>query len=176
VPIHTIVTLRQLGFSCFLLVLATSSAAVVLSGAHVLAANKQRATASRCAQAPSGTSAASAYRVGVLFVRTAVLRHNEICSYELVTRELKQGLTREEWATGNIPIQAFPTREPQALRMEHATSIERARERTSVVLLEATDLGQAFFELVVVERKGRWLVGYWGPAASAAVLGSPAMP
>jgi hypothetical protein len=177
VPIHTNVVLRQLLFGGALLALAASSTSVVLSGARLLAAGEVRqAAAAECAQAPRGTSAASAYRVGVLFVRTAVLRRHEVCSYELVTRELQPGLTRKEWATGNIPVQAFPTRDPRTLRIEYTPSSARAGERTSFVLLESADLGRAMFELVVVARGGRWLVGYWGPAPSAAAFGAPAMP
>lgn len=174
-PINTSVVLRQLCFGGALLALAGASAAVVLSVAHLLAPGEV-SDAAGCAQAPRGTSAASAYRVGVLFVRTAVLRRNELCSYELVTEELRQGLTREQWASGNIPVQPFPSRNPQTVRQEYMAHATHGGERVSWILLEAADLGRAVFEIVVVQRAGRWVVDYWGPAASAAVLGAPAMP
>ncbi len=42
------------------------------------------------------------------FVRTAVRREHVADSWELVTPSLRQGLTRAEWATGDIPVMPYP--------------------------------------------------------------------
>lgn len=125
---------------------------------------------------PRGTSAGSAREVGAMFVRTAVVRRNTICSYDLVTPTLRQGLSRREWQTGNIPVQPFPTEYPEDLRAEVVPSVTLASERGTWVTLEAADLGRAVFELVVVKRDGRWLVDYWAPAPGAAAAAHAAGP
>jgi hypothetical protein len=49
-----------------------------------------------------------ARRVAGRFILTAVARRNLAESYELVGPQLKAGLTRSQWQTGNIPIVPFP--------------------------------------------------------------------
>jgi hypothetical protein len=122
-------------------------------------------TETGCRTLPDGHGASAAAAVQLEFVRTAVVRRRTACSFELVTDNLRQGLSRSEWATGNIPVQPFPTRFPETVRPV-LTRLGPAApdERVSRVVLEAADLGSAAFELVLVEREGRWLVDYWAPA------------
>lgn len=51
---------------------------------------------------------AAVVRTAAQFVDTAVKRERLLASYELVTPALRQGLTRAEWAKGEIPVQFFP--------------------------------------------------------------------
>lgn len=45
------------------------------------------------------------------FVRTAVLRRHVDDSYDLVTRNLRAGMTRKQWHTGDIPVAPFAARD-----------------------------------------------------------------
>ena len=49
-----------------------------------------------------------AIRTASRFVETAVTRERTQESFELVSEDLRQGLSREEWASGNIPVQPYP--------------------------------------------------------------------
>ena len=44
------------------------------------------------------------------FVRTAVRRHNLEASWPLIHPNLRQGLSRKEWLTGDIPVVPFPAK------------------------------------------------------------------
>jgi hypothetical protein len=52
-----------------------------------------------------------ARRVAGTFIKTAVARKNLASSYDLVAPELRQGLTRKQWETGNIPVIYYPSGE-----------------------------------------------------------------
>jgi hypothetical protein len=45
------------------------------------------------------------------FVRTAVLRRHVDDSYDLVTSNLRAGMTRKEWHTGDIPVAPFAAKD-----------------------------------------------------------------
>lgn len=122
-----------------------------------------------CRAVPAGTDAASAEEVQRRFVNTAVVRRYEVCSYDLVTTYMHAGLTRADWATGNIPVQPFTTSDPNGVVARFRPREGRAGLRASYVELEAADTGRATFELVVVARGGRWLVSYWAPTPRIAV-------
>ena len=49
-----------------------------------------------------------ARRVAGRFILTAVARKSLAESYELTHPELRQGLSKQEWLTGNIPVQYYP--------------------------------------------------------------------
>lgn len=49
-----------------------------------------------------------AANVAIRFIDTAVSRKNLAASYNLITADLRGGLTLKEWKTGNIPIAYFP--------------------------------------------------------------------
>jgi hypothetical protein len=126
-----------------------------------------------CRPAPTGTGRASAAEVQRRFLRTAVVRRFTVCSYDLVTAAVRAGLTRRQWATGTIPVQPFPSRDPAHVAMRIEPHLQAPSQLASWVELESDDLGPATFELVLVARGGRWLVDYWAPlprtgAASAA--------
>lgn len=42
------------------------------------------------------------------FVLTAVVRKNVAASWDITTPGLRQGMTKKQWATGNIPPQPYP--------------------------------------------------------------------
>ena len=51
---------------------------------------------------------AAALRVTGAFVATAVVRERLAASYDLVTDAYRQGLSRADWARGDIPVQWLP--------------------------------------------------------------------
>lgn len=124
---------------------------------------------------PTGTSATA---VRDRFVATAVLRVDTVCSYELVTAELRQDLTREQWARGEIPVIPFHTATPERVTVRTSARQAPAGARASLVSLSAADIGEYAYEIVLVRRAGRWLVSYWNAAPfgvpPAAALRDPA--
>lgn len=49
--------------------------------------------------------------VAARFIQTAVARRHVDESWQLVTPQLRQGMTRSQWASGSIPVVPFPVRE-----------------------------------------------------------------
>jgi hypothetical protein len=120
--------------------------------------------AAPCAKAPLGPSLAQAWNVANLFIEHAVLRDRPECSYELLVPGLRHGLSRADFAAGRVPLASFHTAFPKIAR---TTTIRVAlpRQLGLWVFLEAPDVGRRVYELVIVQRGGRWLVDYWGQTA-----------
>ena len=53
-------------------------------------------------------AAAAALETARDFLRTAVLRRHVERSWPLTSPKLRQGLSRRQWATGNIPVIPYP--------------------------------------------------------------------
>jgi hypothetical protein len=114
---------------------------------------------------------ASAYEVAVQFLNTAVRRKHVELSYDLVTPNLRAGMTRKAWNTGAIPVMPFPVDSPRLSRwqvdFQHEDALgliflllpeqqRRDYQPTSFFLdLKATGHG----------KNRRWLVDYFAPAA-----------
>lgn len=108
------------------------------------------------------------------FVATAVLRIDTVCSFELVTPELRQGLSRAVWSQGTIPVIPFHTLRKDRVRIETVPRDAEPGQRASLVLMSAPDIGSYAFEVVLVRRAGRWLVGYWNAAPAGVAAPSAA--
>ena len=54
------------------------------------------------------TRMAKPYTVASKFVATAVARHDVASSWEITAPSLRQGMTRSQWASGDIPVVPFP--------------------------------------------------------------------
>ncbi|MGH2995328.1 MAG: hypothetical protein ACRDN6_11055 [Gaiellaceae bacterium] len=85
-----------------------------------------------------------------------------------MTPTMRGGFTREQWASGEIPMQAAPTRFPERLKAQVIPRVRRPSRQSAWVVLESADHGRAVFELVIVKRGGRWLVDDWGPVPAFA--------
>ena len=102
------------------------------------------------------------------FVATAVLRNHVDDSWELTAPELRGGLTRKQWKTGEIPVVPFPARELDSVRWRLDYSIENHVGLQVAMLPRADSTAKALtFEMELV-RSGRaadrhWLVDYWAP-------------
>ena len=103
--------LRRGGFAALCVLAAVASAVAMV---RILAPDGAVAREGSSCAPPANTFAAVRDR----FVATAVLRVDTVCSYDLVTREFRQGLTREAWAGGTIPVIPFHTKLPGQTRVE----------------------------------------------------------
>jgi hypothetical protein len=120
---------------------------------------------------------AAALRTARDFIRTAVLRRHVERSWPLTGPKLRQGLTRREWATGNIPVIPYPA---SALREARWRVGESTRDRLDLDVLllpKATStLRSMTFQLelkAVGPPQGRhWLVAGWNPSGGIAVPGA----
>jgi hypothetical protein len=93
-----------------------------------------------------------------LFITTAVARVHVETSYDLVTPAFRQGMTRRQWATGDIPV--VPYFHIALTRWKYAW--RKGRERYYSVLLVNTRGEVATFLLGLVHPR-RWLICYWMP-------------
>jgi len=59
-----------------------------------------------------------ARKVAGRFILTAVARENLGESYDLAHPDLRQGLTKKEWLTGNIPVVYYPAKEIEQARFK----------------------------------------------------------
>lgn len=117
---------------------------------------------------------AEARRVAVRFIQTAVARENLEEAWELVGPNLRGGLSRARWITGNNPVVPYPIDAldvaPYKVDASYATSA-----LLEVALLPRDGAGvraQVFFlELRLIDRGPgrRWVVDNWVPRASAVV-------
>jgi hypothetical protein len=112
-----------------------------------------------------------ARRVAGRFILTAVARENLGESYDLAHPELRQGMTRQQWLTGNIPVVHYPAKEIGQARFKVDESY--ADEVILEVALLPTDASrvkpQVFFIGLKKAGKGtaaRWQVNYWVPRAA----------
>jgi hypothetical protein len=130
------------------------------SSLHATAAGK-RGVAARAARAKRMTAAAK--HLTRRFIATAVQRRHTVASYDLVTRHFRQGLTRKQWATGNIPVVPFDT-----AQIDFRKAYPGKREVYFVVELtppaDSEYSSSMPFWIGLVRAHGRWLVDYWMPA------------
>ncbi len=118
---------RQLSYRLRRRLVALSVVAVVAGGitaASMLLPRGERPDRGPTSQPPAAASAASrrpqppmhltrADREGIratisLFVTTAVARRHPERSWPIVAPALREGLTRRQWSTGNIPVVPYP--------------------------------------------------------------------
>jgi hypothetical protein len=100
------------------------------------------------------------------FVATAVRRHDVGKSYDLVTSQLRGGMTRAEWAKGDIPVYPYPARGTNwddwyldyALKNEVAFELVLQPERGH----KADPIS---FSASAKRIHGRWLIDSFYPAA-----------
>ena len=140
----------------------------------VARANGQNLTVDRLAdlagngkQVPLDTEAR---RVAGRFILTAVARENLGESYDLVHPELRQGMTRREWLTGNIPVVYYPAKaiETATFKVDESYPDEAILEVALLPKDSAKVKPQIFF--IGLKKTGaHWRVSYWVPRAAPAV-------
>jgi hypothetical protein len=115
-----------------------------------------------------------ARQVAVRFIQTAVARENLEEAWTLVGPNLRGGLTKEEWLTGNNPVVPYPIDKLDVAPYK----VDEAYETSALIevaLLPRKGSGvraQVFFLGLVKVGSGprtRWVVDNWVPRASAVV-------
>ena len=100
------------------------------------------------------------------FISTAVVRRNVGQSWDIVTGQLKQGVTRREWSRGDIPVVPFPA-SPRGLGTW--TDVRYSYAKTlglEVFLFPKPGSGYSAMTADVEFVKGhdgRWRIDYWLP-------------
>jgi hypothetical protein len=133
---------------------------------------------------PPQVQLTSAERNGVIavakrFVDTAVRRERTNESFDLVSPTLRQGLSRSQWARGDIPVQPYPVDAARwKLDYQYAGEVglqvyvvpERGEQLLPMVFLLTMKKGP----------QGRWLVDSWvprpGSGGSTSGAAAPAQP
>jgi hypothetical protein len=106
-----------------------------------------------------------------VLVNSAVKRHDVGASYDIVTPTLRAGMTREEWATGSIPVYPYPARGTSfhAWNVKYVTPGEVAVE----LMLQprsGVKVGPILFDVYLQPVHGKWLVDSFMPVATFAPL------
>jgi hypothetical protein len=113
-----------------------------------------------------------ARRVAGRFILTAVARQNLAESYDLAHPELRNGFTRAQWKTGNIPVIPFPASDLDfaSFKVEYSFANEVVLK---VLLVPAgTNVTPASFFIGLKRvggKDGPWRVYYWAPNVKPAV-------
>jgi hypothetical protein len=116
----------------------------------------------------TGEARAAVLDVAQRFVTSAVVRSRVGTSWELAHPELRQGLTRREWSTGEIPVVPYPVDSARwRLGYSYADRVglevyvlprRGARVRAMLFDMELKPVGSG-------DRR-RWRVSSWAPRAS----------
>jgi hypothetical protein len=163
------------GIATFLIVHFTRSSG---SSSAPAAATQPAAPTAPATPAKTFTSkAATAHeiqRVSDRFIATAVVRKHVGRSYDLTTPALRQGASRKEWATGNIPVAGFPV---PVGKVKYATDyLHRSEVQLEVLLVARKGFKTSvapYFVIGLVKRGGHWKVDYWGPRNTVPVPNTP---
>jgi hypothetical protein len=100
------------------------------------------------------------------FVNHAVKRQDVAASYDVVAPELKEGITRKEWAKGDIPAYPYPAR-----GTSHGwTILYVTRDEVAVNLIlrpkPGVKMRGILFNVYLRPAHGKWLVDSFMPAAT----------
>ena len=113
-----------------------------------------------------------ARRVAMRFIQTAVAREHLDEAWHLVGPNLRGGLTKERWTTGENPVVPFPIDKLDVAPYKVDESYERSA-LIEIALLPREGSGvraQIFFlelKRLGTGAKARWVVDNWVPRASA---------
>jgi hypothetical protein len=106
------------------------------------------------------------------FVPTAVERRHPEAAWNLVTPALRRGLTRAEWASGNLPVFPYQTRAKQFDGGWRMHWVRRNEVSFDLFLPPTRGAAYAVTYTLVVRRFGpRWLVDSAVPSATIAASG-----
>ena len=102
----------------------------------------------------------------VLFVTTAVARNHPERAWPIVDRALKEGLTRKQWSSGNIPVIPFPAASVGPLMVNSVVGKEALVEMVLIPTVKSHLVKKTF--LIQLEEHSsqppRWAVSSWVPA------------
>jgi hypothetical protein len=101
-----------------------------------------------------------------VFVNHAVKRQNPAAAYDVTAPELRAGMSRKEWSTGNIPAYPFPAR-----GTTHGwTILYVTKDEVAVNLILRPKPGERIrgilFNVYLRPAHGKWLIDSFMPAAT----------
>lgn len=107
------------------------------------------------------------------FVNHAVKRADTAAAYDSVAPELRPGITRKQWARGDIPVYPFPARgQHHPWNVLYVTRQEVGLE-LELIPRARSKVGPIIFHIYLRPvRGGRWLVDSFMPVATLAPLGA----
>jgi hypothetical protein len=113
-----------------------------------------------------------ARKVAVRFIQTAVARENLAEAWTLAGPNVRGGLTRKEWLTGNIPVVPYPldSLEVAPYKVDESFTKSALLEVALLAKKGANIKSQIFFLQLVKVGEGentRWVVDNWVPRGSA---------
>lgn len=142
----------------------------------VLVAAAALALAAPAAASPRLTPAdrAAITRSIDVFVNHAVKRANTGAAFDVVAPEMRPGITRKQWARGDIPAYPFPARgTTHPWNILYVTKEEVGLELELIPRQGVTEQGPIIFHIYLRPvRGGRWLVDSFMPVATLAPLGA----
>lgn len=122
-------------------------------------------------KAPSPVALDRKHRAEVVFVassfiKTAVRRNHVDASWSMIDPSLRQGFTRRQWATGNIPVVPYPAAGIRQLQIDWSYRDDVALDIV-LVPTAGSRLPPKTFMIELKRSAGpvhrRWLVASWAP-------------
>ena len=104
----------------------------------------------------------AARRVARMFLETAVARKNLRVAYDISGPDLKAGVSRAQWITGNNPVTYYPAKnlKTAALKVKSSTK-NRLWLEIGLVSDVSNSVKSLFVQMEVVRIRGKWLVNYF---------------
>jgi hypothetical protein len=120
----------------------------------------------------------SVQQIAELFIDTAVLRQHVDDSWELTTAKLRQGLSRREWDSGNIPVTPFPANAVGVVKYRlDWTGEDLVYLKIAIVPKPTSDVQGQAYDMGLTRHGGpadhRWRVDYWVPAGVGVAVSGP---
>lgn len=103
-------------------------------------------------------------RTARIFIKTSVRRDHPERSWQLVDESLRQGLTRAQWTTGNIPVVPFPAVAVSYWKID-AANVRHVLLEVLLVPKPHSGLVNKTFLMDLHHSNGprHWLVASWTP-------------
>jgi hypothetical protein len=98
------------------------------------------------------------------FVNTAVKRHDVDAAWNLVTPELRAGISRSDWDKGNVPVIPYPAR--GTTFHDWTVDFASAKEVDLELMIGKSKTDSIQFSGTMKKLHGRWLVDSLNPNAT----------
>jgi hypothetical protein len=98
------------------------------------------------------------------FVNTAVKRHDVDAAWNLVTPELRSGISRSAWDKGNVPVIPYPA--SGTTFHDWTVDFASAKEVDFELMLGKSKTDSIQFTGTMKKQGGRWLIDSFNPAAT----------
>lgn len=111
----------------------------------------------------------AAFKVARKFLETAVLRKNLDAVYPLVSSDIRGGLTRKQWDTGNIPVSPYPANNAATTHFTVDYSYQTEMLAEVVLVAKTHSHVRPYLDFFIGLQRagnkpdGRWRVSYWEP-------------